>query len=206
MTAGAPTLGGLRRFNTITVQNLTVTGNLTTSGSISDGSDITLATGKALQPDTTTGHTALLKAYDVDGTAYKTFLTLTNGNTPSMAIAAPSGGTVTIDGAVIGGTTAAAITATTIAGTAITGSSTSVSGALTARNATATPAAASAVAALLFSTTANLGIYWGSGSPSTALTAAQGSLYLATDGSSTSTRAFINTNGTTGWAAITTAS
>jgi hypothetical protein len=45
-------------------------------------------------------------------------------------------------------------------------------------------------------------IRWGSGAPTIA--APQGSLYLRTDGSSTSTRLYVNTNGTTGWAAITT--
>lgn len=55
-----------------------------------------LVTGTALKPSTTTAHTALLQAYDVDGTAYKTFGTLTNGNTPDFTIAPPSGGTVTL--------------------------------------------------------------------------------------------------------------
>lgn len=44
----------------------------------------------------------------------------------------------------------------------------------------------------------------GSGAPS--FSAAQGSLYLRTDGSSSSTRAYINSNGSTGWIAVTTAS
>jgi len=116
MTSGAPTLGGLRRLNTVTLQNLTVTGNATITGTITEGADITLANGKALQTGTTASDAALLKAYDVDGTTYKTFATLTAGNTPSFAIAAPSGGTVAIDGATIGGTTAAAGTFTTVAG------------------------------------------------------------------------------------------
>jgi len=47
------------------------------------------------------------------------------------------------------------------------------------------------------------GIYSGAGAPT--LTAAQGSLYLRTDGSSTSTRAYINTDGAGTWTAITTA-
>lgn len=55
-----------------------------------------LATGTALKTDTTTAHTALLQAYDVNGTAYKTFGTLTNGDTPDFTIAPPSGGTVTV--------------------------------------------------------------------------------------------------------------
>jgi hypothetical protein len=46
-------------------------------------------------------------------------------------------------------------------------------------------------------------IYKGVGAP--AFNAQQGSLYLRTDGSSTSTRAYINTNGAATWTAITTA-
>lgn len=53
--------------------------------------------------------------------------------------------------------------------------------------------------------TKGFGIYYGSGSPDTAITAAQGSLYLRTDGSSTSTRAYINTDGVTAWTSVTTA-
>jgi hypothetical protein len=44
----------------------------------------------------------------------------------------------------------------------------------------------------------------GSGAPTMA--AAQGSLYLRTDGTTTNDRLYVNTNGTTGWAAVTTAS
>lgn len=44
----------------------------------------------------------------------------------------------------------------------------------------------------------------GAGVPT--LNAPQGSLYLNTTGSSVSTRLFVNTNGTNGWTAVTTAS
>jgi hypothetical protein len=56
---------------------------------------------------------------------------------------------------------------------------------------------------LRIGSTTNFGIFYGSGVPT--LSAAQGSLYLRTDGSSTSTRMYINTNGTTGWTNVTTA-
>ena len=46
-------------------------------------------------------------------------------------------------------------------------------------------------------------ILQGSGAPTAS--APQGSLYLRTDGSSTSTRAYINTDGSTTWTSITTA-
>jgi len=63
--------------------------------------------------------------------------------------------------------------------------------------------AAGGMAAFLASSTAGLGIYVGSGVPS--ISAAQGSIYLRTDGSSTSTRLYVNTNGSTGWTNVTTA-
>lgn len=45
----------------------------------------------------------------------------------------------------------------------------------------------------------------GSGSPNTVVLATKGTLFLRTDGSSTSTRAYINTDGAKAWTAITTA-
>lgn len=68
---------------------------------------------------------------------------------------------------------------------------------------TATPAGGSVNTGLCFGTTTNLGIFYGSGVPT--LAAAQGSLYMRTDGSSTSTRMYINTDGSTGWTNVTTA-
>lgn len=46
-------------------------------------------------------------------------------------------------------------------------------------------------------------IYTGSGAPT--VTAPKGSLYLRTDGSSTSTRLYVNTDGATTWTSCTTA-
>lgn len=71
--------------------------------------------------------------------------------------------------------------------------------------ATATPAGGSAGLGLAFGSTSGFGIYIGSGAPT--LSAAQGSLYLRSDGSSTSTRAYINNSAGSGttWTAITTA-
>jgi hypothetical protein len=63
------------------------------------------------------------------------------------------------------------------------------------------PAGGSASARILFGG-GNLGIYWGSGAPT--VSASQGSLYIRTDGSSTSTRLYVNTSGTT-WTNFTSA-
>lgn len=68
---------------------------------------------------------------------------------------------------------------------------------------TATPAGGTAGAGVQFGTTSNLGVFFGSGVPT--LSAAQGSVYIRSDGSSTSTRLYINTNGSTTWTNVTTA-
>jgi hypothetical protein len=47
-------------------------------------SSVTTSTGGSLQTGVTAADTLLLRAYDVDGTAYKTFATLTANNTPTM--------------------------------------------------------------------------------------------------------------------------
>lgn len=63
--------------------------------------------------------------------------------------------------------------------------------------ATATPAGGTTGAGLQLGTTSNLGLFFGSGLPT--LSAAQGSLYIRTDGSGIADRLYVNTNGTTGW-------
>lgn len=75
-------------------------------------------------------------------------------------------------------------------------------GAAALRSGTATPAAASAVAALTIGSD-NIQLTWGTGAPSAA--APKGSLYIRTDGSTTSTRLYINTDGAGTWTSITTA-
>lgn len=97
--------------------------------------------------------------------------------------------------------TTGAVTTTATIGPATVVDSVSATGNITADSGTA-PVAGGA-AAFLATSTASFGIFVGSGAPT--VSAAQGSLYLRTDGSSTSTRAYINTDGATTWTAITTA-
>jgi hypothetical protein len=61
---------------------------------------------------------------------------------------------------------------------------------------------AGGAAAFLATSTANLGVFVGSGAPT--VTAAQGSLYLRTDGTTTNDRIYVR--GSSTWIAITTAS
>jgi hypothetical protein len=63
--------------------------------------------------------------------------------------------------------------------------------------------AGGASAFIATNTAAGMGVYIGSGAPTVA--AAKGSIYLRSDGSSTSTRLYVSDGGTT-WIAVTTAS
>lgn len=94
-----------------------------------------------------------------------------------------------------------AVTVTGTFGAATSVASLSATGNITADSGTAP--AAGGMAAFLASSTAGLGIYVGSGAPT--VSAAKGSLYLRTDGSGTGDRAYINTDGSTTWTALTTA-
>lgn len=67
----------------------------------------------------------------------------------------------------------------------------------------AIPAGGTAGAGFTVSSTANFGVFFGSGAPT--LAAAKGSLYLRSDGTTTNNRAYINTDGSTTWTALTTA-
>jgi hypothetical protein len=68
----------------------------------------------------------------------------------------------------------------------------------------AIPAAGSTAARFCLSTTAAFGIYFGSGAPT--VVAAKGSIYLRSDGSSTSTRLYVASDSAGAWVAVTTAS
>jgi len=71
-----------------------------------------------------------------------------------------------------------------------------------AHAATAIPAGGTASLGLMFFSTANFGVFGGSGAPT--LSAAKGSLYLRSDGSGINDRMYVNTNGSTTWTAVVT--
>ena len=70
--------------------------------------------------------------------------------------------------------------------------------------ATAIPAGGTAGLGYRVSSTANFGVFFGSGAPT--LSAAKGSLYLRSDGTTTNDRMYVNTDGSTTWTAVITAS
>lgn len=95
--------------------------------------------------------------------------------------------------------TTGAVSVTSTIGPATAVDSVAATGNVTADSATAP--AAGGMAAFLASSTADFGIYVGSGAPS--VTAAQGSLYLRTDGTTTNDRLYVR--GSAAWIAVTTA-
>ena len=96
--------------------------------------------------------------------------------------------------------TTGAVTTTSTIGPDMSVTTVAATGNITADSGTAP--AAGGMLAFQMSSTAGLGIYVGSGAPT--VSAAKGSLYLRTDGSSGTTRAYINTDGATTWTAINT--
>lgn len=68
--------------------------------------------------------------------------------------------------------------------------------------ATPMPAGGTAGVGLCMSSTANFGVFFGSGAPT--LSAAKGSLYMRSDGSGTNDRMYVNTDGGTTWTAVVT--
>ena len=107
-------------------------------------------------------------------------------------------GTVTVDA-----TFGAATSVTSLAATGgVTAATVSATGNITADSASAL-VAGGASAFIATNTAVGMGVYIGSGAPTVA--AAKGSIYLRSDGSSTSTRLYVS-DGSTTWIAVTTAS
>lgn len=177
-TATALTLSG-SGANSITIANSATNPTISTTG----GATVPLAfntTGGAYHSFSTNGFEQVRVAHTASADRYIT-LTGSNGGTPTIGTSA---GSLAITSALSCTSTIAA------AGTYI-----------QAANATATPAGG-AVSTGLFMGSASIGIYFGSGAPT--VSAAQGSLYIRTDGGA-STRLYSNNNGSTGWSSITSA-
>lgn len=86
-----------RPLSAVNTGDVSLAGNNDFTGNNSfAGSTTFKGTAPAIRTDTTTAHTFVVQAYDVDGTAYKTFITATNGNTPDLTIAPPTGSTLVV--------------------------------------------------------------------------------------------------------------
>jgi len=183
ITAGNLNAAGLSlSSNVVSVLNVTGNvngGNLLTPGLISATVNVTGCNVLGGANVNATLHT---------GTTVSVSGNITGGNVlggANVNATTHTGTTVSVTGNVDGGNLLSAGTAAILSGTAVS-------------------AGGTAGAGYKFSSTANLGVFFGSGAPT--LSAAQGSLYLRTDGTTTNNRMYVNTNGSTTWTAVTTAS
>jgi hypothetical protein len=189
-TLTAPTMSSPVLSGTIT-GTYTIGGTPTFPITVVSTTGVQSLTNKTLTAPTITGATISNPTLTVDSIAEHT-----------------AAGGVAIDGVTCKDSDITANDATLSGTLAVTGTTTltgavSTVGQLSVQTGTAPPAAGIATAGIKLSSTADFGIYFGSGAPT--FSAAKGSLYLRTDGTSTSTRAYINTNASTTWTAITTA-
>lgn len=144
------------------------------------------------------GTTSVIAASSTNGMTLTQSALSRNAAGGSMTIAAGTnaGNTIAMN---TGGSARVAVSDT---GVAITGVCTST-GSMTARSTTAIPAGGTVNVGLMMSSTASFGVFFGSGAPT--LAAAKGSLYLRSDGSGTNDRMYVNTDGSTAWTAVVTA-
>lgn len=178
--------------------NLGVTGTIT--GTSASASALTVgpagATNPVLKVDASTASAAT--GLSITGAAAGSRLAIaviSSGTNEGMNIDAKGSGSITL-----GQTSTGQINMIR----AVSASSTiGAVGVITATNGTAATAGGAEALRLGSGASGVTGIYTGSGAPT--VSAPKGSLYLRTDGSGTGDRAYINTNGTTTWTALTTA-
>lgn len=212
---GAATGGTVALVATDSGSNTNVTFNAKGSGTIGIGSASTgavtitpaltvAASGIAFTLSTTTAYSqlgnALVGAWPASSTiAFFGTTALDQTQTGNYAMIQTTGGQTNIN-APTGQTVRLAINNATIVsvGAAVV----TCTAPFTALSGTAIPAGGTAGSGLKLSSTANFGVFFGSGSPT--LAAAKGSLYLRSDGSGVADRAYINTDGSTTWTAVAT--
>lgn len=184
---GTYTIGGTPTFPS-SVVTLTGTQTLTNKTLTSPTVNTPTITNATISANAisgyTTSNTGVIYGISVTTGAISSALSLTS--------------TLAVTGAATLSSTLAVSGATTISSTL------STTGLPTFLSATAIPAAGSNTVGIKFSSTSNFGIYWGSGAPT--FSAAQGSIYLRSDGSSSSTRMYVNSTGSTTWVNFTSAS
>ena len=184
-TTGALVIGGASGTGAMTIGRSTASQATNIQGGITgSGNTKTISIGSGgLAGSTTTIDIGPVSATTAAGTV--TFNTAT-----LVAIGNTSGTALSVAGNVIGGNVLSSAVVSAV-------------GAATILSGTAVPAGGTTGSGYKLSSTANLGVFFGSGAPT--LTAAKGSLYLRTDGTTTNDRMYVNTNGSTTWTAVTTA-
>jgi hypothetical protein len=187
--------GNVQAGNLRTTGLISSTGNIT-GGNILGGANVNATTHTGTTVSVTgniTGGNLIISGSISDSAQLDISTTSANANivlTPNGTGNVNTGANVSVTGNIQGGNV-------------LSGAVVSAVGAATILSSTAVPAGGTTGSGYKFSSTANLGVFFGSGVPT--LTAAKGSLYLRTDGSTTNDRMYVNTNGSTTWTAVTTA-
>ena len=194
--SGNITGGNLVTSAAISAASVSASGNIT-GGNVLGGANVnaTTHTGTTVSVSgNITGGNLIISGGISDSAQLDIQTTSANANivlTPNGTGNVNTGGNVSVTGNITGGNVLSSAVVSAV-------------GAATILSGTAVPAGGTTGAGYQMSSVTNLGIFFGSGVPT--LSAAKGSLYLRTDGSSTSTRMYVNTNGSTTWTAVTTAS
>jgi len=209
----SPSLAGLSDNQNDAI--IAVENKLGTGASVAASSKLLVGTGAGTSEWTKDSPTGTIVGTTDSQTLTNKVLTSPTINTativnPTITADTISGYTAATSGTIFGiqttlGKIASALTLNstlTVVGATVLSSTLGTVGQPSFMTTTAPPAAGTSTAGIKLSSTANLGIYFGSGAPT--FSAAQGSLYIRTDGSSTSTRMYINTNASTTWTAVTT--
>lgn len=211
---GNLTVSGTTSIAGVSLTDLTVTGNTTIGNAVTDTLAIsgatTLtstsasafvvgrqgATAPVLKINAATASVAT--GIEVTGAAAAggvAVAAISSGTNENLTLDAKGSGTINIGSVSTGAITLSRATTINAAGT--------VNGPLGAAKGEALPAGGNANASITATSTASFGVYFGSGAPS--VSAAKGSLYLRSDGSTTNNRAYIATDGAGTWTALTTA-
>ena len=193
---GNVTGGNISSLGLITIAGNVIAGNVNSVGGVS-------ATGNVNSGNVLTGGLVLATGNVTGGNVNTGGVVSATGNiaggnvlTANVNATVHTGITVSVTGNI---TTIANITGGNVLSSAVV----SALGNATILSGTGVPAGGTTGAGYKMSSTTNLGIFFGTGAPS--LSAAQGSLYLRTDGSTTNNRLYVNTNGATTWTPVTTA-
>jgi hypothetical protein len=180
------TVGGVANVAVLTPTGMSITGTVNATGTLNSG------------PITSTG--TISATGNITGANIRANgLVSSTGNILGGNIAAT--GNVSLTGNVIAGNLTTGAQMVAIGN--VTGGNLRTNGQVLALSATALPAGGTVGAGYLFSTVSNFGVFFGSGAPT--LSAAKGSLYLRSDGTTTNDRMYVNTNGSTTWTAVITA-
>jgi hypothetical protein len=188
---------------------LQIYGNATTGANFLQRRFSVDATGPTFALSKTRGATATDATLVQNGDSLGTLLFQGSDGVASQSLVAVG---AYVDGVASAGSVPTMLTIATSSPGSVTGSerirfrangTTEANGTIKAHAGTSIPAGGTTGAGLEVSNSVNFGIYFGSGAPT--LTAAKGSLYLRSDGTTTNNRIYVNIDGGNSWTAVITA-